>query len=206
MAVTDAYAAAAEYRAAADKSSAGEDSEIDGDLTAVSRWLDKRFGMFWTKDASAVDRTFEACYPSILDVPEGIVSVVSIKIDEDSDGGFGDETAIAAGDYELLPRNAALGSEPQPYRQIGLTSWGAKQSFPAGALVRVNGVFGWPAVPGAIKRATIHLTAILRLETSRADAMVSDLGQIVQKTPQARHIIDELARMYGRPLAGVVVA
>jgi len=195
MPVESAYATAIEYRGVADKTATADDTEILEDLTAVSRWLDERFGKFWTKDAAAVARVYRACDPTVLDIDD-LVSVTSIKIDENSNGVFG-ETALAAADFELLPRNAARGPEPHPYRQIALTSWGAKQSFPIGALVEVTGIFGWPAVPGAIKRATIHLTAILRLETPRAEATVSDLGQLVQMSPQARYIVDDLARIYG---------
>ncbi len=136
---------------------------------------------------------------------DDLVSVSSIKIDEDMDGSFDDESALAVTDYELLPRNAALGAEPRPYTAIELTPWGTKYAFQPGARVEVTGIHGWPAVPEPVKRACIHLTAILRLETPRAQATVSELGQVVQSSPQARGIIRDLLTGYAR-LARLVTA
>lgn len=194
MAVNDAYATAAEYRAAIDKSDATEDLELLADLTAISRWLDRTLNRHFTKDAAPVARVFVPYCPTVVDVDD-LVSVTSIKVDEDADGDFADETAWDASEYELLPRNAALGSEARPYWQIAATPWGARRFSNR---VEVTGVWGWPAVPEAIKRATIHLTAILRLETPRATATVNDLGQLIQMTPQARRIVDDLAHKYRR--------
>jgi len=197
MAVVDAYASVAEYRGAIDKSDTTDDTEILTDLTAISRWIDQRFGRFWTQDTGDVSRTYRthAFTDDLLDIDD-LVSVTSIKIDENNNGLFTDETALVAGDYELLPLNAGAGSEPRPYRHIHLTPNGTKVQFPASTLVQVTGRWGWPAIPGAIKRATIHLTAILRLETPRAEARVSELGQLIQLSPQARYIVEDLARAY----------
>jgi hypothetical protein len=197
MAVTDAYETAANYRAAIDKVDTGEDAEVLTDLTAVSRYMERRLGRFFTKDASAVDRYYIGTGYRELYVDD-LVSVTSIKIDTDRDGSFADETALATTDYELLPRNAAAGSEPAPYSCIYIPDWSTKGVWTSGAKVNVNGVFGWPAVPEAIKRGCIHLTAILRLETPRASATVSEIGQLVQMSPKAVGIIDDLIRHYSK--------
>jgi len=125
---------------------------------------------------------------------EDLVSAATIKIDEDQDGDFSDETALAASDYELIPRSAPYGSEPRPYTAIELTTWGTKGCFVPGARVEVTGVHGWPSVPAAIKRACIQLTAILRLDSPRAQRQVTDLGQVVEMSPQGAGIVRDLIR------------
>lgn len=196
MAVTDAYATAAEYRASLDKTDTSEDAEVLIDLTAVSRHIEHRTHRFFTKDASDATRVFRGSGYATLDTGD-LVSVTTIKIDEDRDGSFADETALATTDYELLPLNAADGSEPGPYRCIGLTDYGTKHVWPAGARIQVVGVFGWPSVPAPIKAATIHITAMLRLEGNRGISQVTDLGTLITANPQARNLIEELVYDYG---------
>jgi hypothetical protein len=196
MAVTDAYCTAAEYRAALDKTDTGEDAEVLGDATAVTRYIERVTHRFFTKDASDATRIFVGDGYTTLDVGD-LVSVTTIKIDTDRDGSFADETALAATDYELLPLNAGDGSEPGPYRCIGLTDYGTVHNWPAGARVQVIGVFGWPAVPAAIKAATIQITGILRLEGNRGISQVTDLGTIISTNAQARNLISDLVYSYG---------
>lgn len=129
---------------------------------------------------------------------DDLVTVTTIKIDEDRDGLFTDETALAATDYELLPRNAADGPEPAPYTTIELTPWGTKYAFPTGCRVEVVGIFGWPAVPQAIVRACCHLTAILRLDSARATGRIMELDNIYATSREAQTIVGELMMHYGR--------
>lgn len=216
MAITDAYATAAEYRTGISpaKTDTSVDGEILNDLTAVSRYIERKLGQFFTKDASAVDRDFwpplsGPVYPESenpwkyagkaakilhLDVP--LVSVTTLKTDENGDGT--PETTWAATDYQLLPMNADKGPEARPYTAIAIPSWSTQTGWPAGRLVRINGVFGWPAIPAAVKRSVIQLTALLRLETPRATATVNDVGETLEMSGDARNIIRELSRVYTR--------
>lgn len=215
-AITDPYADTATYRSVIDKSDAGDDADILTDLTAVSRYLDRTVGRFFTRDAAPVARIFtprpgRASRPDWADSEnpwkyggatrtlfiDDAVSVSSIIIDLNRDGLFTD-APLAATDYELLPRNAPLGPEPAPYESIELTSWGNIWCWPPYARVQVTGVWGWPAVPAAIVRATCHLTAILRLETPRAQASVNELGQLLQMSAPAVGIVRDLAQQYGK--------
>src|SRR6185369_1791530 len=58
MAVTDPYATPQQYRAIVSKSDTGDDGEIAADLLAVSRYVDRCLGRFFTKDAAPVARVF----------------------------------------------------------------------------------------------------------------------------------------------------
>lgn len=196
MAISDAYATALEYRASVNKDDTSEDAEILTDLTAVSRYMERKLGgRCFNKDASAVKRTFTPTHSSVLDIDD-LVLVTTIKIDEDADGSFADETALATTDYLLLPRNAAVGPEPSPYTMVELPSWSTKGTFTPQCPVEIDAVWGWPAVPAAINRACIHLTGVLRLETPRSSRSVSDVGMILETSSEARGIITDLMRVY----------
>lgn len=85
--------------------------------------------------------------------PIDIVSVTTLEI------GYagGTYTTVAAGStgYYLEPAVPAPG---WPYTSIILSRYGTYDAFPVGdQVVRITGVFGWPAVPSLIKRATVDL-------------------------------------------------
>lgn len=223
MPITDPYATAAQYRSTLDKSDAGDDADILLDLTAVSRWLDKKLGRFFTKDAAPVARVFtlpgslraalaaaplgwaesenpwvHGVFSRTLSVDDLSAAPTAIKIDQDDDGLFTDETALAATDYELWPLNAPLGPEPSPYTAIVIPQWSTVGGFPAGARVQVTAQWGWPAVPQAVVQATIHLTGILRLESPRATQRVNEMGEVLGTSRVAQDIVEKLARVYAK--------
>lgn len=197
MAIGDAYETAANYRAAVGKDDTADDTDILTDLTAISRYMERRLGRFFTKDASDATRHYYGSGGRTL-YTDDIVSITSITIDTDRDGSFADETALAATDYELHPLNAADEPEAKPYTQIYLPAWSTVATWTPGTKVQVVGVFGWSAIPVAIKRACINLTAILRLETPRASRSVSETGEILGASSSANAIIEELFRHYGK--------
>lgn len=217
MAVEDAYATAVTYRALIRRNDNADDAVILDDLKAVSRYLDKKLHRFFTKDVSAVARVY---YPEgyLIGDPEAenpwryvrgsrelrvddIASSagLSIKIDEDRDGSFADETALASTDYQLLPLNADKGPEPKPWNTIYLPAWSTKSGWPTGSPVEVTATFGWAAVPKAIERATCHLTAIVRLESARAlNGLGQDVENMLDVAPEGKRIVAELAKAYAR--------
>ena len=200
MAVTDSLITAAEYRAIAEKSDTSDDADVLLDATAISRYIEGRLGRFFTGDAGDVTRVYTVpVLGQRLYVDDLAADPTTIKIDEDHDGSFTDETALAAADYELHPINAALGPEVWPYTSIVLTDWGTKGSFAKGQRVEVVGTFGWPAVPQAVKQATAHLTAILRLESPRATnqiAPMADVMGVLSTSRSAQDIVQRLIEQY----------
>ena len=201
MAVTDAYASAATYRAMLDKSDTAEDAEILSDLTAVSRYMERKLGRFFTTDAANVERVYQTTQysnqPKSLFIDD-LVSVNHIKVDTDDDGSFADEDAWASTDYELLPRNAADGPEPGPYMELFIPSWSTKDSW-GHHRVEVKGKFGWPSVPSAIERACVQLTGILRLETPRATrSVIIGTETTLETSRQAQEIVSALMNVYAK--------
>lgn len=196
MAVTDSYATAAEYRPAVNKDDTGEDAEVLVDLTAVSRYIEKKLDRFFNKDVSDVARNYYGNGTRYLHTDDISASPTSVVVDENRDGTV--EETYASTVWQLYPLNAAKGPEPSPFQAIYLPSWSTKSVWPSGTLVTVTAKFGWPAVPEPIKRACIHLTAILRLETPRASRSVAETGEILETNPRAQDIIHDLSRNYRR--------
>ena len=122
-----------------------------------------------------------------------------IIIDTDLDGLFSDETALATTDYELRPVNAALEPEAQPYTHVWATSWG-NENYWSGAPVRITGQWGWPSIPTSIVRATIQVTTLLRMEGPRATRQISELGDRIETSVEARGIVHQLISAYKKPV------
>jgi hypothetical protein len=209
MAITDAYATVAEYRDRVKKQGHDEDeATILLQLTAVSHYIERALaGRFFTVDASDATRVYRVgdrggVPPGgrkVLTVDDLSADPTSIKIDKDNDGLFTDETALASTDYILIPRNAPLGPEAEPYQAIELTPWGDQATWLEGVWVEVVGKFGWPAVPEAIKQGTIDITGILRRDTDLAtNRIVDDLVGAIEASPQSRALVKGLSKSYFR--------
>lgn len=209
MAIGDAYATVPEYKARERKSVNRDDTQIIHDLKAVSRYIDRVTGYTSTgfeKDTSDATRYITIPdgnrYQDILRVPPLSAAPTSVALDTDRDGSFGDESALnltqPTGDVLFLPENHDLGPEARPITSLKLTAWSNSDfdHWPAGKLVRIIGKFGWPAVPEAIRSATIELTAILRLESPRATETVSNIDETLRTSNDAQKILNGLTRTY----------
>jgi hypothetical protein len=128
-----------------------------------------------------------------------LVSVTTLKTDSDGDGTF--ETTWATTDYQLLcadgTPNVNAGPEPRPYRRIKAIG---TQTFPCAwqwrlarsDRVQIAGVWGWPAVPDRIRRATrLAAAEIFKLNSAPFGAVgVADLGIIrVRDNPKYQRLI-----------------
>ena len=191
MALSDAYATAAQYRDRVGRDSSADDPTIDLQLGMTSRWWDAKLrrGAGFNKDASPVARRYyvhrspQGCGSETLfvdDIATASGLVVTI-------GGV----TVASSVYELWPLNAALGPEAQPYDRIMRvdgTEW------PFGELITVTAFYGWPAVPAGIVEATIEWTAIWRGESVRTTARVNELDQVANVSP---YHLSQLKRITG---------
>lgn len=205
MALGDAYCTVQEYRDQTGKTSSDDDLALARELVAISRHIDKVTvrPLGFNRDpalddlGAAVDPV--ARYYTLhrawrtLDIDDH-VTVSSIAIDEERDNTF--SQSLATTDYLKLPQNAPTMPQPEPYRQLAATEWGAIGFWPSGTRIRVTGYGGWPAVPEAIIAATIELTSILRLESPRATNRINEVGQVLSTSRVARDIIGKLVSAY----------
>ena len=210
MAMTpEVYADADAYRARFSGTSEtwpsdAQDDSIDEDLIAVSRWVDRHCRRTFAKEASAVARVFVAqANGPLIRVGDMAAAPTTVKIDTDNDGDFTDETAVTG--FEAFPLDAAYGPEAKPYRSVNLPNWASITSFIEGQRVQVTAQWGWPAVPDAVKIATIELTGILRLQSPRAtNRYQEDIAAVIGASSEARSIVMKLLEPYR--LDRVVVA
>lgn len=172
------YATLSEVKAALRISDEIDDSLLSASIEAASDWIDG-----WC------DRSFSKATATRDYVPTGrmdplivddLVSVTSIKIDEDLDRGF--VTTLAEIDYQLEPVNGrAAGRGSWPYTRIRPQEDGYWPiAFEDRATVRVTGVFGWDAVPTAVREATILQASRLYTRLSSPLGVVSfgDMGAV----------------------------
>lgn len=140
-------------------------------LTSASRAVDNHCRRRFWKDSTPVARYFAACGRGAVKVDDIADSTVTIETDDDDDGTH--ETAWTSADFVLLPRNAEADGEP--WRRIRSSSTSALW-FPRGeGRVKVTATYGWPAVPSAVKDATLFQAARLyhRKDTPFAVAEVA---------------------------------
>ena len=204
MAIDSAYATAVEYRSVISDTVTTDDVMILRHLTAVSRYLEREAGQFFTKDAAVVARLLRGSGSKCLRLDQegapGIATATGlvIEVDEDNDGVFTDETDLVVADLLLLPLNATKGAEPKPFTEVELTSRSRIGSFPSNVLVQVTATWGWPSVPELVWSSTIELAAIWRGESPRSTGRMNELEQVVSASPLALSLVKRFRAAYTR--------
>lgn len=160
MAEGDAYVESADLIARLNNVT-GQSTEIDRARHTASRWIEQYCSRHFWQTATAVARTFDTCDPYCLHLGafNDLVSITSLKTDEDSDGVY--ETTWSASDYQLLPTNPSAAPEQRPYTEIKAIG---SRAFPLryydrtrAGRIQVTGVFGWPSIPYDIQQAALTL-------------------------------------------------
>jgi len=134
-------------------------------------------------------------------IVDDLVSITTLTTDDNGDGTY-PTTWTAGTDYNLAPGNAAL--DGWPYTQIDV-SVTYPRNFPRDVYrgVKVVGVFGWPAVPPAVKQAAlIQAGAVWSSRTSPFGVIGGEaLGGILRQTralhPEAQVLLEAYRRREG---------
>jgi hypothetical protein len=197
------YATVDRYRGHVDRNTtAGDDLILAQLMTATHWWAQRRrrpdgFG----RVGSAAARTFY-----VHRAPEGC-GARKLWVDDIADSAgltvaINGET-VDASLYELWPLNAPQGIEAEPYEQIVRTG---SARWPLGEPIVVTAVWGWPAVPAAIREATVEWTAIWRNESPGATQHVQEIDQVAAFSPYHASQLKRMTQMYAaarRPVSGV---
>jgi hypothetical protein len=148
------YATLAEFKEAAGILSSDTVSDtalqdvLNTSAKMVDRYCDTAIGFGQT---SSQTRYYQASKVTQCLI-DPLVSISQLATDNGWDGTF--STVWSATDYIFYPRNAAADSMPYYWMDANLAT--GAQMFPLIPNgVKVTGVFGWPAVPAAVKQATI---------------------------------------------------
>lgn len=143
-------------------------------ITTVSRNVDDFCGRQFGQVAAAEDRF----YTPIWDRHERAWFAEIDDIQDTTNLAFTDENGNALKGYKLLPRNAAVKGDP--YTQVKLPTY-------SGGELTGNGLWGWSAVPSAVKTGMFLQAARLN---KRRDAPFGIAG-----SPQEQGEIRLLAQL-----------
>jgi len=152
MAITNGYATLAEVKARLGINDSNEDSVIEATIEAASRLIDQATGRVFY--ATTATRYFTAADPDLLFLPDDLLSVTTLKTDEDGDRTY--EITWAATDYDLEPYNAT------PYTRIQVAPRGTRTFPPTRRGVEIVGSWGYNATgsyPDMVNEACLILAA-----------------------------------------------
>jgi hypothetical protein len=144
-------------------------------IESASRLIDGYAGRQFFSSGTAT-RYYTADDDFVCEIDDISSSNITLITAMDADAVF--DTTWATTDYQLEPLNAVLDGQAWPYtriRAVGDYLWPISGGE---ALVKLTAVFGWPAVPIAIKQATIIQASRIfkRLDSPLGVAGFGDLG------------------------------
>lgn len=152
MTITNGYLTQAEAMSFIGQSEVRDSDELDDVVTAVSRQIDEYCQRHFYTVTEA--RTFEV--EDLRELHFGawndLTTLTTLKTDAGGDGTY--ETTITSTNYQLEPFNASL--RGRPWLEVCLLNG---LQFPTPVydaredLIQITGVWGWPAVPPAVKQA-----------------------------------------------------
>lgn len=193
MAITNGYGTLAEYKDRHDIDDSEDNTAIEAYITAISRLIDGIRGERFFANSTDETRYFTAMDSEALFPQMGIVSITTLKTDNDEDGTY-EYTWTADTDYYLQPYNASLNSEP--YKWIEIAPNGS-YSFPKRVQkgVQIVGKFGWSSAPSYISEACYLGTARLmqRQATPLGVSAAAAVGQLQTKVESLRADPDFMA-------------
>jgi len=197
LAITNGYATLVEVKAALRITDLVDDSLLDMAVESASRLIDGYAGRQFYSSGTAT-RYFVAYDDFNVEVDDLANGTVTITTAQDADGVF--DTTWTTGDYQLEPLNGVLDGIAWPYnsiRAVGDYLWPITGGE---ALIKIQGTYGWPAVPIAIKQACIIQASRIfkRLDSPLGVAGFGDLGAIrvsSQLDPDVAQLVMPYRRM-----------
>ena len=201
--IGDAYASLPEFRASEDISSFDDDLQLGWALAAVSRVLDRKLNqpLGFNKDDAVTTRVYKVGDPiAPIASISGLIVKVSFALAPPIIWADIDPLTLDT-DFELLPLVPAAGC---PWTEINVFNWWRFSEWnwdhqpymPKHYRIQVTAIHGWPAVPVAIKLATIKLTSMLLGLSPFASNRIDDAGTLLDVAPQARSLLKSLHQVY----------
>lgn len=180
MAITNGYCTLAEVKAAARITDNLDDTLLELSIEAASREIDAFTERIFYQTTAA--RVFVPVGSTMCEIDD-LVSVTSVQT---ADDGVIFDTTWSATDYQLAPLNGLASGLVQSYTQIWaigsnlFPTWQSVTGLGSPATVKITGVWGWSAVPTAIKQACVILAMrqFKRYDSPLGVAGFGDLGAI----------------------------
>lgn len=177
MAITNGYASLNDVKAALRISDNVDDSLLEMAIESASRMIDGHAGRYFYSSGTAT-RIYAADDALICQTDDIAGTAITLVTDPDADGTWADTWEI--GDYQLEPVNGVVDGLTTPYTRIRATG---DYNFPTSsgeALVKVTAVFGFSAIPIAIKQACVIQSSRIfkRLDSPLGVAGFGDMGAV----------------------------
>ncbi|HEY7823624.1 MAG TPA: head-tail connector protein [Acidimicrobiia bacterium] len=171
------YATLAELKAILRLTDTVDDSLLTFNLEAASRFVDQHCERSFDAAGTAVARTY---IPTGRYEPlpiDDATEIVTVEIDDDLDYSFSTEL-VANIDWQAEPVNQRLNGVDWPYTRLVPFEDGWWPTRRGRATVRVTAKYGWPAVPAAVKEATLLQASRLftRYDSPLGIAGFGDMG------------------------------
>jgi hypothetical protein len=175
MAITNGYASLADVKAALRITDSVDDSLLEMAIESASRLIDG-YTYRYFYNAGTATRDFVAS-DSYLTIIDDLISLSELKTTDEIGSEY---VTWGSADYQLRPVNGKQDGLNVPYTSILSTDDLLFNILGEQALVRVTGVWGWTAVPIAIKQATVIQSSRIykRLDSPLGVAGFGDLGAI----------------------------
>jgi hypothetical protein len=190
MAIVNGYCSLAEIKASARITDTVDDALLELAVESASRMVDS-YTQRYFYNAGTATRLF-APQDSYVSEIDDLITLTTLQT---SDGdNFG--TTWAAKDYQLEPLNGNVdGLTGHPTTRIRAVDDFIFNVLDGEATVRVVGVWGWSAVPVAVKQATVIQAARIfkRNDSPLGIAGFGEMGAVrvgVQLDPDVKHLID----------------
>lgn len=177
MAISNGYCTLADVKAALRIADTVDDSLLETAVESASRLVDGFAGRNFYSAGTAT-RIFTPESLIICEIDD-LVSVDTIKTSANLDGNFG--VTWTSTDYQLEPLNGTVdGLTGWPKTRIRAVGNYAFPIYGGEASVQVIGIWGWAAVPVAVKQATIIQASRIfkRLDSPLGVLSSPDLGYI----------------------------
>lgn len=177
MALTNAYTTLNTVKAALRITDNVDDTLIENAINTASRMIDG-YCQRQFYNAGTASRVFAASEELYVDIDDLAGTAITLQTDSQATGDF--DITWTPSDYQLEPLNGKSAGQPWAYTRIRAV---LNYLFPVEndlALVKVTGVWGWPAVPQAIEYATIMQSQRLfkRLDSPTGILGFGDMGAV----------------------------
>lgn len=156
MSVTT-YATLAELKVYLGITDTDADAMLTDSLETASRSVDHICGRKFSADTNASARVFAPRDWTVVMVNDFYTTAgLIVQVDTGDDATFA--TTLTAADYELLPFNGINdGESGWPYYRINYITSRFPCNNQRSGSVQVTAKWGWAAVPGPVKQATVYL-------------------------------------------------
>jgi hypothetical protein len=195
MAIVNGYCTLAEIKASARITDDVDNALLELAVESASRMVDS-YTQRYFYNAGTATRIFAPQDSYVTEIDD----LVSLSVLQTSDGdSFG--TTWAAKDYQLEPLNGVVdGLTGYPSTRIRAVDDFIFNMLDGEATVRITGVWGWSAVPVAVKQATVIQAARIfkRNDSPLGIAGFGEMGAVrvgVQLDPDVKHLIDSYKKV-----------